>query len=234
MNRRDQVKNEIKQDIIDNLDEIVQRIYEIMDTESEAASTVESVSENIFLVVSDMKDAERERDELEKFLGKEDCPAPIEHDDGSVEVYTEINVRGICENISIANDIFRNDYRFVYKKGMKFEDMPESIKHLSEAYRLGNHFELKGDFRKSDNARKWLISVGLVGAIRMKGLSNKPYLLEKDIENISKKFIKNVENLAAILADAKYMSDPNDNGLALFDTDNSYSSKKIRFVKRKK
>ena len=234
MNKRDQVKSEIKQDIIDNLDEIVQKIYDIINDTNIAPTNTEEIAENIFMIVREMDISRQEKDKLDIFLGKEPHPPPKENNDGSVDVYSEIDISNICSKIKIANDIFTTDYSYVYKKGDKYNDIPESIKSIINAYRMALQYEKNKMFKELDNSRSWIISVSLVGSVRWAKKANSPYFLDSEIESMVRKFMKNIETLNSLISGDKSMSDPNKTGLALFDVYNSYSTRNIKFSKRKK
>ena len=233
MNEKEQVKNEIKQDILDNLDTIVQKIYEIINGSSEEIGSTEEIADNIFMIVRDMEESQNEREDLDRALGKKECPFPVKRADGSVDVYSEIDIRTICAKVGVANEIFRYLYKWRFHKDSTGCDLPGEIMEILDVYKMSVHYESKGDMKNLDKARSWLISVALIGAIRWLGKANEPYLLDSEIEKIAKKFIKNLQNIHNVHYGEKYMSDPNNNGLALFDVENSYSSQKIKFIRRK-
>lgn len=232
-----ETKQAIKHDILDNLDIIVNKIYEYMSesvfVEEYESKNIETKSDDIYFILSEIEDRRFLQQEIDKFLGKEDCPPPITNKDGSVEVYNEIDVNGICEKIDFANDIFTTDYKFTYKKGTEYKDLPETIKKVINFHTLMKEFEETKNYDDLKIVRSYLISLALIGHIRFYGKANRPYLLDSEIETTVKRFMKNVECLCDILAGTKYMSDPNENGLDLWDTTSTFSSRKIKFIKKK-
>lgn len=234
MNKRDQVKSEIKQDIIDNLDDIVQKIYEIINDTNTAPTNTEEIAENIFMIVREMDISRQDKDNLDRFLGKAPHPPPKENNDGSVDVYNEIDISSICSKIKIANNIFTTDYSYVYKRGDRYDDVPKTIQSIIDAYRMTLYYEKNKKYKELDNSRSWIISISLVGAVRWAKKANSPYFLDSELESMVKKFMKNIDNINSLISGDKVMSDPDNTGLALFDVYNSYSTRNIKFNKRKR
>jgi len=234
----DRAKKAIRHDILDNIDEIVNRIYEFMGDdvmfvdEDGFSREVDETIGDIFFILGELEEKNSIPHEIDKFLGKEDIPKPITKADGTIEVYNEIDVNGICDKIKFANEIFKTTYRYAYKKGDGYESLPEPMKKILELYLIYEQLP-ENDELQLKNIRSVLISVALVGAIRYRQKANSPYLLDSEIEQIGKRFMKNLECLHDILGGVKYMSDPKDNGLAIWDTESTFSSKQLKFSRKK-
>lgn len=235
MSRDENLLNEIKQDIIYNIDLIVSRIYDLVTDDHNPLKSIQSTSEAIYFVISSIHSEHSLKDELDRFLGKEPMPPPFINTDGSTEVYNEIDLRSICESISIANDIFTTDYNYVYKKGHNIQRIPKSIINIIENYEIYRKLAIRADKNDTKDIKiliTWLTKISLVGIVRWLGLSNKPYMLDSEIEKYCKKFLKNLESLTDVYFNRKIMRDPDDNGHAIFDVNSSYKSKNIKFIKR--
>lgn len=221
-------KKLIKQDILDNLDEIVDILHDTIYGELDAdAIKVDDLATGIFETLADKDKKMSEFEELEYALGKEKCPDAIKDAEGNLQSYNEIDIQHISNIIPCTNEIFTDLYKWKYEDGMAEEDFPKAIQKVLDVYRLLVTYNLQKKTKDFEDAKSWLISVGLVGSLRFQGKANSPYLLDDEIERLANRFIKNIENLNKIVNNFASFYDKNKNGFAIFDTVNSYRKREI-------
>lgn len=230
---KNKLRKSIKNDILKNLDCIVDSIYDSMEVNGELDSPTQ---EDIVDVIKIIRDTEVEQDKknLDYYLGKQDMPPPIIKEDGSVEVYTEIDMDDICEKIKIANSVFTHLYRYRYRKGNTPITIPEEIKEILGVYELSLMYDKQGKASKRDATRKWLMGVALIGIVRFRGLANSPYMLDDDIEESIKLFFKGLKDLYSVFSGKKIMIDPTDAGFCLWDVRKDDTPNSLRFRKKPK
>lgn len=190
--------------------------------------------EELPLTVSDLvsfittKIKERERHDLNIFLGKLEKPAPVIKN-GKTKEYIHIDIDDVCRRIRLADKIFTSLYKFRLHKNDTLSTIPAEILTIFNVYD-----NLCSELSKSNvnsevvaGYRKWIADVGMVGIIRHLGLANSPYMLLRDIKRHLKRFFTNLDNIYHHLKSTTKMMGVKNKGLLLF----GYEYNKSRIVK---
>lgn len=208
MSHSDKIKENIKKDLLKNIDKVVNNIYESLNNLS-FANNLEDAS---FVIEGNPYKKLTLADDL---TGKTICPLPLAKANGE-ENYLEVAIDEISRKIKLSEQIFTHLYKFRYKNGMLRKEIPAAILDILEVYEIHHGF-IKNKNANLKSTSKWLLGIALFGSMRYQNKTNNPYITSKEAKIIVKGFIKNLKNIYSIIEGKYLMIDENNVGIALFD-----------------
>jgi hypothetical protein len=202
----DRTKEEIKKDLLKNIDKMVDDIYKSLNN----AICITNL-ENVSFVIEG--NPYKQLSDSDVLVGKHTCPVPSEK---MSEPYLEVLTDVISKNIKLSEEVFTHHYNFTYKNGMELKDLPAEIINILEIYEMNIVFQETNN-PNAKSTQKWLLGIGLLGNLRYQNKMNSPYLTNKEIKSIIRGFIRNLKSIYNILNGRYLMIDDKNKGITLFD-----------------
>jgi hypothetical protein len=218
MDNTDKIKENIKKDLLKNIDKVVNGIYESLNN----PSFTTNLEDTAFILEGNPY---KELSLSDKLTGKVACPFPNENE----ENFIEVSIDGISKKIKLSNQIFTHLYKFTYKKAMTLKDIPIGILNILEVFEIHQGFQKSKD-PNSRSTSKWLLGITLFGNMRFQNKINFPYITSREAKAIVKGVTKNLKNIYNVINGNSVMIDDEDIGISLFD--HKTNDKKIKIVEK--
>lgn len=200
----DKIKENIKKDLLKNIDKLVDNIYESLNNPSFSSNLEDSA----FVIEGNPY---KEPSVSDILTGKQPCPAPVNE-----ENYIEVSLDAISKKIKLSEQIFTSLYKFRYKKNMTLKDIPNGVICILEVFEIHQRFQKSKD-PNTKSTSKWLLGVSLFGSMRFQNKTNCPYITQKEARLIVKGIVRNLKNIYNVINGTCLMVDDGNIGIPIFD-----------------